>query len=57
MHNAFPARGTEEWYAMVEQLVAEHDTDVKRLWDRTPQNPDNIGDAAQDPNWEPPSSS
>lgn len=49
MHNSAPPRGTEAWYAWVEQLLQKHDTDRARLWARLPQAPDNVGDPANDP--------
>lgn len=57
MHNAAPARGTEAWYAWMEQRLQEIDTDRKRLWDRLPQAPDIVGESPQDPDYVVPSSS
>lgn len=54
MHNAFPARGTDAWYAMIEQLAMKHRTDIQRLQARQPQSPDNVGDPANDPDAEAP---
>ena len=49
MHNSAPARGSEEWYAWVEQMLQKHDVDRERLWARLPQSPDNVGDSPNDP--------
>jgi len=39
MQNRFP-RNEDAWFAMVEQLLMQHDVDVSRLQKTTPQIPD-----------------
>lgn len=56
MHNAFPARGSEAWYAMIEQLAQKNRTDIQRLQARQPQSPDNVGDSPNDPTADSPTS-
>lgn len=36
----FPAPGSPGWFRMAEQLANQHDVDIKRLWNVTPQVPD-----------------
>jgi hypothetical protein len=55
MHNSAPKeRGSDAWYAWIEQKLMQHGTDVSRLWDIAPQNPDNLGDPPHSPDWEDP---
>ena len=42
----FRAKSDEEWFNYIERLVQQHDTDIKRLWKRVTQSPqENSGQA------------
>lgn len=36
----FPAPGSPGWFRFAEQIVNQHDTDIKRLWQVIPPIPD-----------------